>query len=129
MYDRLKTIAETFENPLSHGGYDKRGPSLRINLEGVGRIALQTSGFEKSVAFGLHPIEVPDFKEITEVFDLCDRLLMGEPQTNAARWIWGGHNVFFDDEERKHYRASAGSFKSFMERRSDQIDIEMNMDW
>jgi hypothetical protein len=129
VYDGLHHVAETYRNPLDHGGYDKRGSSLRINLDQVGWIPLQTSGLEKSVAFGVHPVEAPDFDEIVTIIEKCDSLLAGQPQGRASRWIEMGYTVFFDDEERQNYCSPDEDFERFLERRGEEMDLRANMDW
>ena len=129
LYDRLVHVAETYRNPLAHGGDDKKGSTLSVFLEQVGRVPLMLSGIEKTPSFRLDPFDDSSFEEVTAIFDQVEDLLNGPLLGNASRWIDGGFDVFFDADEHASYHAQDESFGQFCEKRGREWERQTNMDW
>jgi len=129
IYDRLIRVSETYRNPLAHGGWDKRGPTASVRLDGLGRIPLLLSGIERTVGFRMEAVASDDFAEICELFDEAEELIRGPLLGNGPAWIESGLDVFFDAKERRAYCADPSTFERFLSRRSDEWEREVNMDW
>jgi hypothetical protein len=129
IYDRLVHVSETYRNPLAHGGWDKRGPTASVRVEGLGRMPLLLSGIERTVGFRMEAVASDDFAEICELFDEAEELLKGPLLGNGPVWIGWGFDVFFDAKERAAYHSGPDAFERHMSRRSDAWERAVNMDW
>ena len=129
LYDRLLHVAETYRNPLAHGGWDKRGPTASVTLEGIGRVPLMISGFENTVGFRLDVFNPDGFDDVCEIFDDVDALLATIGNGNAHEWISTGFDVSFETRHRSKYRSSAVEFHEYLDWNEQMWERDVNMDW
>jgi hypothetical protein len=128
IYDRLARAAEIYRNPLAHGGWDKRGPSASVFLDGVGRVPLMISGFEKTVGFTLNAFDPESFEDLCALFDETEDLLGSAALGHSSEWIKSGLDVFFEPAARQKYRSSDEVFRVFLDFSIEGWEREMNMD-
>jgi hypothetical protein len=129
LYDGLIHVAETYRNPLAHGGWDKRGPTASVPLEGIGRVPLMIVGFESTVGFRLDAFDPDGFDEVCALLDQVDDLLASISDGNAEAWISSGLDVHFEDKQRKKYRAATDKFERYLSRNLELWERNTNMDW
>jgi len=129
LYDGLIHVAETYRNPLAHGGWDKRGPTASVPLKGIGRVPLMIVGFESTVGFRLDAFDPDGFDEVCALLDQVDTLLASVGGGNAGVWISSGLDVYFEDKQRKKYQAASDEFQRYMYRNLEARDRNTNMDW
>jgi hypothetical protein len=129
LYDRLRHVVESYRNPMAHGGYDREGSTVSVYFDDVGRIPLMLSGIEKTASFKIDPYEMETFDQVIDVFDRVDELIEGPALGNAREWITNGFEVNFDAASRKSYRLVGAEFDRFVDRKTEEWEREVNMDW
>jgi hypothetical protein len=129
LYDALLHVAETYRNPLAHGGWDKRGPTASVTLDGIGRVPLMIAGFERTVAFRLEAFDPDGFEDVCALLDKVDMLLADIGGGNAHEWIASGLDVYFRTENRTKYRAGVDEFRRYLDRNEEMWERQTNMDW
>ena len=97
-YNRLHDAAEKWRNPYDHGGFDKRGGALSINVPGLGAIPLMLSDIRSHPTFHFLPERGASFDEVTVLFDEVDTGLRQSQVGPGIAWADAGLNVSFEPE-------------------------------
>ncbi|MCH7484923.1 MAG: hypothetical protein IIA90_07225, partial [Chloroflexi bacterium] len=132
LYEKLVLIKEKFRNSLAHGGFEKRGETLAVHIQGVGAVPARLSRFKDSIDHGLFPLKEVSFREVCDFLDDVDAHLREGPTAGAMMFIESGLDVAFDEESRDRYTKAMQSdadLENLIEGLSRLEDIEVNMDW
>ena len=130
-YNRLHDVAEKWRNPYDHGGFDKRGGALSINVPGLGAIPLMLSDIRSHPTFHFLPERGASFDEVTVLFDEVDTWLLQSQVGPGIAWADAGLNVSFEPERLEDMRqaVAAGTFDDLLTKVSYIADQETNMEW
>lgn len=129
LYDQLVAVAEIYRNPMTHGGWDKRGATAGVKLPAIGYLPLLLSGIEGTPSFKVVAVNEVTFSELCSLFDEVEDLLTGPLLGNASLWIKAGLDVYFDDSDRASYLGPADELEKYAEARGELMDRQVNMDW
>ena len=101
---RLHEVAEDYRNTFGHGGFDKLGATVGVQIEGIGPIPARLTDVRRSPHFELYPFAPLSFEQVTAVLDEVDRFLHEHPATKyAVAFIESGFDVPFDPDSRREY--------------------------
>jgi hypothetical protein len=133
MLGRLHQVAEDYRNTFGHGGFDKHGATIGIQIEGVAPIPARLTDVRRSPHFELYPFAPLSFREVTAALDEVDHFLNEHPTTKfAMTFIKNGFDVPFDPDSRREYAdamKTKDSFARFLVERSEEIDRIENMEF
>jgi hypothetical protein len=101
---RLHQVAEDYRNTFGHGGFDKHGATIGVQIEGIAPIPARLTDVRRSPHFELYPFAPLSFREVTAALDEVDRFLDEHPTTKfAMTFIKSGFDVPFDPDSRREY--------------------------
>jgi hypothetical protein len=130
---RLHEVAEDYRNTFGHGGFDKLGATVGVQIEGIGPIPARLTDVRRSPHFELYPFAPLSFEQVTAVLDEVDRFLHEHPATKyAVAFIETGFDVPFDPDSRREYADAMKSedrFTRFLDERGEEIDRIANMEF
>jgi hypothetical protein len=130
---RLHEVAEDFRNTFGHGGFDKLGATVGVQLEGIGAIPARLTDVRRSPHFELYPFAPLSFAEVTAVLDEVDGFLHQHASTkHAMTFIESGLDVPFDPDSRHEYADAMESedrFARWLAERGEEIERIENMEF
>jgi hypothetical protein len=130
---RMHEVAEDYRNTFGHGGFDKLGATVGVQIEGIGAIPARLTDVRRSPHFELYPFAPVSFAEVTAVLDEVDRFLREHPATkHAMEFIESGFDVPFDSDSRREYADEMTSderFRTFLAKRAEELDCLANMEF
>lgn len=131
-YDLLKRLKESVRNPISHGGFGKKGTSFFFHVEGVGALPALLTKHGRSFEFMVSQVPGRTYQEICDQLDLCDAFLQASKVWAGLRCAEAGLDVAFSEDARRQYRQASASdelLEEFIERQSYFADMHRNMDY
>lgn len=131
-HDTLLKIAEDYRNPFSHGGVDKDGATLHVQLPGIGVAPAVLGGITQTPHFHLLPMSRERYEELCATLDGVDSWLAGRDGSPlAVSWLEAGLDIRFDKQFTRDLGAAlaSGKFDQFMKRCEGLQEQAANMDW
>jgi hypothetical protein len=131
-YDRLRQIKESIRNPISHGGFRKKGTSFFFHVENVGALPALLSKHERS--FDLLITRVPEstYEQLCSLLDQVDAFLASSHIAAGIRYAQSGLSLPFSADFRKACKLAAkspDSLEKFIDYYSYLEDTHANMDY
>jgi hypothetical protein len=130
--DMLGKIKKQFRNPISHGGFDKKGTAFHFHVPGIAAVPALLSNYKVSIERFVTSITKPEFETLCAELDDCDRLLESTKLGPGIRFAQRLLPVSFSETQRMKYRNVAEHperFEAFLEHETDILDMHMNMDY
>lgn len=132
LYDALRSVKERYRNPLSHGGFEKEGDSLLVQLPRLGLIPMRLSKFKDSIHYELFYLSEMSFRDASKIFDDVDQYLETGPTSLGWKRVRSGLDVAFDASSISKYKramASPRAFEKLIAETARFEDAVTNMDW
>ncbi len=124
-YDRL-----TERNTYAHGGFEKKGASLRVHLDGFSPIPASMTRTVESPFFRMFPLEAADLKEVVNVLDQFDGFLQRR-FPSGMEYVGSGLPVVFDEDGLNlllEHADDPEAFRSWLEGFTQYVDMMENGD-
>ena len=132
LYERLASVKEKYRNTITHGDFEKGGASLYFHLIEFGAIPVRMSGFKDSIYYSFLPITLDSYKQICDLLDEVDDLLITGKTKYGVMFAKSGLDVAFDEKSLSAYSKAMKSddkFKSLIEEISYEDNKFTNMDF
>lgn len=131
-YDTLRNIKESVRNPMSHGGFHKKGTSFFFHVENVGALPALLSKHRRS--FNLSVTRVPEdtYGNLCSQLDQVDAYLASSHIAAGMRYAESGLSIPFSADFRKACKVAAKStptLEKFMDYHAYLEDTHANMDY
>lgn len=132
IHDVLKDIKDTFRNPISHGGFDKKETFFYFHVAGIAALPARLTGHDVCIEHYSTLITKPEFERLCQQLDECDTLLDQSTIGLGVRYVQTGLPTSFSTKFRTAAQEAARSsttFEEFMERQMENFDRHVNMDY
>jgi len=132
IYDRLKEIKETVRNPLSHGGFAKKGMSFFFHVEKIGALPALLTKHGRSFECLITRVPQGTYQELCAQLDATDAFLKGSAAGTAIQFAEAGLDVALSADFRQACKAAAESpeaIQDFIEHQGYLHDLHANMDY
>lgn len=130
-HDDLTTVKERLRNTFAHGGFEKRGASLFVPLEGYYPIPAMLSRANESALFHLFPMTESTLQHATDLLDRFDQYLaMRFP--SGMMYVESGLNVPFTAAGRAKILEHANdltAYEEWLDGYGQYIDMMQNADF
>jgi hypothetical protein len=130
--DILGRVRKDHRNPISHGGFDKKGTAFHFHVPGIAPIPAILSDYEVSIEKYVTDITRDQFQGVCDDLDECDRLLKATHLGFGLRYAEFGMSISFSAASREQYKRAAEQpelFDQFVETAQTEADIYLNMDF
>jgi len=131
-YDLLKHIKESVRNPISHGGFGKKGTSFFFHVEHIGALPALLTKHGRSLEFMITRVPNKTYKDLCQQLDLCDVFLQNSKVWAGLRYAEAGLDIVFSNDFRELYhkaRATHDALEEFIRWQSYMMDTHTNMDY
>jgi hypothetical protein len=130
--DILGRVKKDHRNPISHGGFDKKGTAFHFHVSGIAPVPAILSEYEVSIEKYVTDITRDQFQAVCGDLDECDRLLKATSLGFGLRYAEFGMSISFSAASREQYKRAAERpelFDEFLEASQTQADMHLNMDF
>jgi hypothetical protein len=131
-YDKLHAIKEVVRNPISHGGFMKKGTSFYFHVPTIGALPALLTRHGKTCELTVTRVPKNTYEELCSDLDRCDEFLWASRIGSAVRYAEAGLDVAFSARFRSECQAAAASedtLEAFMDHQAAQSDRHANMDY
>ena len=129
--DILGRLKKEHRNPISHGGFDKKGTVFHFHVYGIDPVPAILLDYEVSIERYVSNVTRDQFHAVCGDLDECDRLLKETHLGFGLRYAESGMSISFSANSRERYRKAAKRpelFDQFVEDDQIRADMHMNMD-
>jgi hypothetical protein len=131
-YDQLKDIKETVRNPLSHGGFAKKGMSFFFHVEKIGALPALLTKHGHSCELLITPVPQGTYQDLCVQLDETDEFLADSFAGAGIQYAKAGLDVAFSADFRQACKEAAKSPKDlqdFIEHEAYVHATHANMDY
>lgn len=131
-YKNLKEIKEKYRNTFAHGGFEKQGASLFVQIPYIGYIPVTLSNHSKSISFSMFPVRDTDYSQICNLFDEFEKHLNVGDYRRKMEIIKSGLDIYFESDIIEEYNTALESdenLKEFLDYQGYLYDRNANMEW
>lgn len=132
MFDQLIEIKEEIRNPLSHGGFTKKGTSFFFHVEGIGALPALLTGHGRSFELSITRVPQGTYEDLCSRLDAIDAFLAESSLAPGVQYATAGLDVAFSTEFRKACKDAAESPEAldrFIDHQAYLTDMHANMDY
>jgi len=132
IHDVLGQVKNTFRDPISHGGFDKRGTAFFFHVPGLAALPALLTDHKVSVERYVTHITQTEFETLCRQLDDCDTLLDQSTIGPGIQYARTGLSVSFSTRFREACRnaaASPAALEGFIDQQLEIADINENMDY
>jgi hypothetical protein len=125
-YDQLGRIKETVRNPISHGGFGKKGTSFFFHVDGIGALPALLTRHGRPLEFLVTRVPHNTYQELCQQLDACDAFLQESKIRAGLRYAQSGLDVAFSVDFRHLCRTASQSdetLEEFIEYRAHVDEI------
>ncbi len=130
-YEELNEIKERLRNTYAHGGFEKRGGSLGIHLDGFSPVPATMTRVVHSASFRLFPIDGAKLAEVKATLDAFDGYLAQRYPAGMAFVDSGIPLVFSSKDVQDIVRRASDldEFRAWLEGFGQYLDAQANGDF
>jgi hypothetical protein len=130
--DILGQVKDRFRNPLSHGGFDKKGSTFHFSVPGIGAFPVLLADHKTSVERFVSLVSRSEFRTLCQQLDECDALFEESTVGPGVKFAKTCLPVSFSAQFRAAGRKAAKSpeaLQEFIDYQIEMADMHMNMDY
>lgn len=130
--DILGQVKDRFRNPLSHGGFDKKGSTFHFSVPGIGAFPVLLADHRTSVERFVSLVSRSEFETLCRQLDECDALFEESKVGPGVKYAKTCLPVSFSAQFRAAGRKAAKSpeaLQEFIDYQIEVADMHMNMDY
>jgi len=131
-YDRLRRLKDTLRNPISHGGFAKRGASFHFHVDSIGALPALLSRHGRHRGLSVTFVAQPAYEEVCACLDQADAYFDASPIRSGLLYARSGLDVAFSRDFRAACRVASQSeeaLNEFIEYQSYLYERHANMDY
>jgi len=131
-FQQLQEMKEMVRNPMSHGGFRKKGTSFLFHLEDVGALPGLLTKEPRSFELWITPVPQRTYEELCKQLDAVDAFFERSKIAAGVRYAKSGLNVVFSADYRAAYHEASESLEDleeFIRHQGNLTDRHRNMDY